>query len=351
MPDFRGASEVIREAITRRVFPGAVVEVGSPTRPVWQATFGSLTYEPAAAAVAADTIYDLASLTKVMATATVAMRAVEQGVLGLDDTIATHVEQWAGGDRAGVTIRDLLSHCSGLPGHRPLFQEAEGEDAFVRMICALPLEFAPRSQAIYSDLGFILLGCILGSGALFEHRFTAFLARAGAGEELAFRPPAKWRARIAPTEFDQWRGRLLVGEVHDDNCFAMGGVGGHAGLFGTASAVGAFARHVLQVLDGRAGGFSRASVVEFTTRRGDVPGSSRALAWDTMLPTSSCGTRMSARAIGHTGFTGTSLWLDPEAACYVALLTNRVHPSRTGDAITQVRPMFHDAVMEALGSV
>ena len=141
-----------------------------------------------------------------------------------------------------------------------------------------------------------------------------------------------------------------MGEVHDENCFAMGGVAGHAGLFGTASAVGAFARHVLQVLDGRAGGFSQASIVEFTTRRGDVPGSSRALAWDTMLPTSSCGTRMSARAIGHTGFTGTSLWLDPEAACYVVLLTNRVHPSRAGDGITQVRPAFHDAVMEALGS-
>ena len=351
MPDFRAASEVIREAITQRIFPGAVVEVGSPTQPVWQASFGSLTYDAAASAAARDTIYDLASLTKVMATATVAMRAVEHGALGLDDAVGAHVPHWAGSDRAGVTIRDLLSHCSGLPGYRPLFQEAQGEDAFARMICDLPLEFAPRSRAIYSDLGFILLGWILGRGTRFEDRFTAFWDRAGAGEELAFHPPATWRARIAPTEFDRWRGRLLVGEVHDENCFAMGGAAGHAGLFGTASAVGAFARHVLQVLDGRAGGFSQASIVEFTMRRGDVPGSSRALAWDTMLPTSSCGTRMSPRAIGHTGFTGTSLWLDPAAACYVVLLTNRVHPSRDGDGITQVRPAFHDAVMEALGSV
>ena len=349
MPDFRAASEVIREAIARRVAPGAVVEIGSPTQPLWQASFGALTYAADAGAVTADSVYDLASLTKVIATATIAMRLVEHGGLTLDDLVTTHVPQWVGNDRDDVTIRDLLTHCSGLPDHRPLFQQAEGEEAFVRMICDLPLEFAPRSRSVYSDLGFILLGCILGRGSSLEERFAAFWARAGAGEELQFRPPATWRQRIAPTEVDPWRGRLLVGEVHDENCFAMGGVAGHAGLFGTASAVGAFARHVLQVLDGRSGGFSQASVAEFTTRRSDVPGSARALAWDTMLPTSSCGTRMSARAIGHTGFTGTSLWLDPEAACYVVLLTNRVHPSRAGDGITQLRPAFHDAVMEALG--
>jgi CubicO group peptidase (beta-lactamase class C family) len=349
MPDFRAASEVIREAIARRVFPGAVVEVGSPTQPIWQASFGFLSYEPPAVAVAPDTIYDLASLTKVMATATLAMRAIEHGGLGLDDAVAAHISQWAGSDRGDVTIRDLLSHCSGLPGHRPLFLLAEGEDAFVQMICDLPLDFVPRSQAVYSDLGFILLGRILGRGASLDDRFAGFWARAGAGEELAFRPPATWRARIAPTEFDRWRGRMLVGEVHDENCFALGGVAGHAGLFGTAGAVGVFARHVLQVLEGRAGEFSHASIVEFTARRAGVPGSSRALAWDTMLPTSSCGTRMSARAIGHTGFTGTSLWLDPEGACYVVLLTNRVHPSRDGDGITPTRQAFHDEVMEAWG--
>ena len=349
MPDFRGASEVIREAIARRVFPGAVVEVGSPTQPLWRASFGSLGYEADAAAATPDTIYDLASLTKVIATATVAMRAVEQGGLALDDAVSTYLPQWSGGDRAGVTIRDLLSHCSGLPGHRPLFLLVEGQDAFVRMICELPLDFAPRSRAVYSDLGFILLGSILGRGASFEDRFARFWAGAGAGEELVFRPPSKWRARIAPTGFDTWRGRMLVGEVHDENCFALGGVAGHAGLFGTAAAVGVFARHVLQVLGGRAGEFSPPSILEFTARRGGVPDSSRALAWDTMLPTSSCGTRMSPRAVGHTGFTGTSLWLDPEAPCYVVLLTNRVHPSRDGDGITQVRPAFHDAVMQALG--
>jgi serine-type D-Ala-D-Ala carboxypeptidase len=345
MPDFRAASEVIREAIARRVFPGAVVELGSSTRPVWQAAFGTLTYDTGSTPVGLDSIYDLASLTKVLATATLAMRGVERGLLALDDAVAAHVPQWSGADRAGVTIRDLLSHSSGLPDHRPLFRDAEGEPAFVQMICGLPLEYVPGSRAVYSDLGFILLGSLVGQGSSLEDRFAAFWPQAGSGEELQFRPPVKWKPRIAPTEIDPWRGRLLVGEVHDENCFAMGGVGGHAGLFGTASAVGAFARHLLQVLDGRTGAFSRSSALEFTTRRTGVPHSSRALGWDTMLPTSSCGTLMSARAFGHTGFTGTSLWLDPEIGCYVVLLSNRVHPSREGDGISTVRAAFHDAVM------
>ena len=299
MPDFRAASEVIREAIARRVFPGAVVEVGSPTRPVWQAAFGSLTYDAGAAAVAGrhhlrPGVADQGHGDRHRRDARPSSRAC----WGSTTPSPRTCRNGPAPSSAGVTIRDLLSHCSGLPDHRPLFQEAEGEDAFVRTICALPLEYAPRSQRDLQRPRLHPAGLHPRAAApSLEHRFAAFWAQAGAGEELQFRPPAKWRARIAPTEFDPWRGRLLVGEVHDDNCFAMGGVAGHAGLFGTASAVGAFARHVLQVLDGRAGAFSRASIVEFTTRRGGVPGSSRALAWDTMLPTSSCGTRMSARAI------------------------------------------------------
>ena len=161
-------------------------------------------------------------------------------------------------------------------------------------------------------------------------------------------PPALWRGRIAPTEHDPWRGRLLIGEVHDENAAALGGIAGHAGLFGTAAAVGAYARHLLQVLDGRTGAVRRGTLEEFVSRRSDVAGSSRALGWDTMLPTSSCGSKMSARAFGHTGFTGTSLWVDPEKNVYVVLLTNRVHPSRENEAIKEIRPAVHDAVMGEL---
>jgi CubicO group peptidase (beta-lactamase class C family) len=170
----------------------------------------------------------------------------------------------------------------------------------------------------------------------------------GIFEDLQFKPPGGWRSRIAPTEFDAWRGRLLVGDVHDENAAALGGAAGHAGLFGTAAAVGQHARHLLQILAGRGGAFERATVETFVTKRAGIPGSSRALGWDTMLPTSSCGRRMSPRAFGHTGFTGTSLWIDPDRETYVVLLTNRVCPSRENDAIKMVRPAVHDAVMDAL---
>jgi CubicO group peptidase (beta-lactamase class C family) len=167
--------------------------------------------------------------------------------------------------------------------------------------------------------------------------------------DLQFNPPAAWTRRTAPARYSDVRQRVLLGEVDDDNAWALGGAAGHAGLFGTADAVGECARHVLQVLGGRIGAFGRDLLQAFIARRTDVPGSSRALGWDTMLPSSSCGTRMSATAFGHTGFTGTSLWIDPGRDVYVVLLTNRVHP-QPGDAaaITQVRRDVHDAVMSEL---
>jgi CubicO group peptidase (beta-lactamase class C family) len=174
------------------------------------------------------------------------------------------------------------------------------------------------------------------------------MTQMGGIQDLQFHPPELWRKRTAPTDVDPWRGRLLIGEVEDENTAALGGAAGQAGLFGTAAAVGECARHLLQILDGRVGVFTRRTLAEFISRRSDIPGSSRALGWDTMLPTSSCGTRMSARAFGHTGFTGTSLWIDPERDVYVVLLTNRVHPTREHNAIRAVRPAVHDAVMDAL---
>ena len=165
--------------------------------------------------------------------------------------------------------------------------------------------------------------------------------------EIRYRPPLAWQPRTAPTEVDSWRGRLLRGEVHDENAWTLGGVAGHAGLFGTAPAVGAFARLVLATVDRPTRLGSPTTFARFVTRS-TVPGSSRALGWDTMLPTSSCGTRMSARAIGHTGFTGTSLWIDPAADRYVVLLTNRVHPSREAKGFPPVRARVHDAIADAL---
>jgi CubicO group peptidase (beta-lactamase class C family) len=162
----------------------------------------------------------------------------------------------------------------------------------------------------------------------------------GGDADIRFRPPDSWLHRIAPTEDDPWRGRMVHGEVHDENAAALGGVAGHAGLFGSAAAVGSCGRWWM----------ARSAREPWATfiARGEVPGSSRALGWDTMLTTSSCGTRMSTAAVGHTGFTGTSLWIDFAQDYYVVFLSNRVHPSRAGDAMARVRPAVHDAVAEDL---
>ena len=345
---FTTARGVLARAVGTRAFPAAAVEVGDAYQPRWREAFGRLTYEAGAPPATLDTIFDLASLTKVIATAPLVMRQIERGRLALDDRVATLLPSWLGDDRAEVTLRDLLAHCSGLPAYAPLFRAHTGRAAFEQAIVATPLEYAPRTRSIYSDLGFMLIGFILEDIAPLPAQFDAMLRQMGGIQKLQFHPPAIWRSRLAPTSIDPWRGRLLVGEVEDENAAALGGAAAHAGLFGTAGSVGEYARHLLQVLDGRVGAFRADTLRTFITRRADIPGSSRALAWDTMLPTSSCGTRLTQRAFGHTGYTGTSLWVDPARGLYVVLLTNRVHPARGNDAIASVRREFHDAVIADL---
>ena len=347
MTDFETARQVILDG-TRTAFPAAAVDVGRHDRVLWQEAFGLLSHQPESPSTRLDTIFDLASLTKVLATTTVAMAAVDDRRLAVDDLVSRWLPEWRGQDRQTVTVADLLAHTSGLTAHLPFFRDHRGRAEFEHAICTLPLEYPPRSQSVYSDLGFILLGFLLedASGASLHAQFDELVTDHEWGE-LGFRPDFKIRDRIAPTEVDPWRGRLLVGEVDDENTWALSGVAGHAGLFGTASAVGRFAQTILQQARGDTPLARSETFRRFITRT-TVPKSSRALGWDTMLPTSSCGTRMSASAIGHTGFTGTSLWIDVEADLFVVLLTNRVCPSRANDAVLSVRPAFHDAVMAAL---
>jgi CubicO group peptidase (beta-lactamase class C family) len=348
MTAFEAAAARIARAIEERTMPAAVVEVGRTDGRTWRQAFGRLTYEPEAPAATEDTIFDLASLTKVIATATLCMRALEQGRLMPGTRVGDFLRDWRGVDREDVTARDLLAHCSGLTGYLPFYTDpaVRGRAAFERAICELPLEYAPRTQAIYSDLGFILLGCIL------EDAFRRPLADSFevvrsvfTSDILLFKPDLALKSRVAPTERDPWRGRLLVGEVHDENCWALGGVAGHTGLFGTAGAVGDFARAILATFASDSPLARRSTLERFATRTIDVRGSSRALGWDTMLPTSSCGTRLSRRAIGHTGFTGTSLWIDPVKDLYIVLLTNRVHPTRENNQLKAIRGEIHDAIL------
>jgi CubicO group peptidase (beta-lactamase class C family) len=341
-------AHLLARAIADKVTPCAVVEIGTPERPIRTFTAGHVSYAPDAPSATEETIFDLASLTKVLATALLAMQSVETGLLALEDRVADHVAAWNANDRSAVTIQDLLEHCSGLPAHRPYFETLAGEAAIVEAICHEGLESAPRAKAVYSDLGFILLGSILGGTRELPRRVATLLQQMAIVDPLQFVPPPQWRPRLAPTAIDPWRHRLLVGEVDDNNAAALGGCAGHAGLFGTASAVGAVARHLLQVLDGRTGVLQESTLVRCIRASQRVPGSSRALGWDTMRPGSSCGTRMSPRAFGHTGFTGTSLWIDPASRVYVVLLTNRVHPDRADRGIQPLRRAVHDAVMQEL---
>ena len=338
-------TQVVQDAIAARVFPGAVIEVGTSAAPLATVALGTLSYEADSSGVDRHTVYDLASLTKVLCTTTLALTLVEGGAVGLDDAVREWCPEWTGADRQSVTVRHLLEHASGLPAHRPYYERCRGRAAYEQAIAVEPLDYAPGTRSVYSDVGFILLGLILerAGGATLDAQFGRWRDTAlGAEVAARFLPPAAWRARVAPTEFDAWRGRPLCGEVHDENAAALGGVAAHAGLFGTAAAVGACARWWMDA--GR-----RSSVAAAFMRRGAVAGSSRALGWDTMLPTSSCGTRMSPSAVGHTGFTGTSLWIDPPRDSYVVCLSNRVHPSRDGDAMVRVRPAIHDAVADDLG--
>jgi len=347
---FGKAAAFLNSAVADGVSPAAVAEVGDRSGHLWRHSTGRLDIPIGQQPVNVDTVFDLASLTKVIAITTLAMQQVDSGTLDLDEPICDRLAEWRGSDRSIVTARDLLTHASGLTAHLPLYRDYKQRVDFEPAICHLPLEHPPRIRSTYSDLGFILLGFLLADThpkrATLATQFS-LLAQARHWGDLQYAPPAAWHSRTAPTEHDPWRGRLLVGEVHDENAYALGGVAGHAGLFGTVEAVGRFAQDILVGALGRPTLASARTIREFH-QRSAVPGSSRALGWDTMLPTSSCGKRMSKAAIGHTGFTGTSLWIDPEANCYVVLLTNRVHPTRTNNTILAMRPTFHNLIMAAL---
>ena len=358
MAEFQRTRRVVREAVRSGVTPCAVGEIGDAGGIVWQDAAGSLTGRPSAPNASLDTVFDLASLTKVLATTALTMRLVDAGALDLATRVADVAPRWRRADRSDVTVADLLAHDSGLPADAPLHRSCQTKQDFERAICSAPLTHPPRSASIYSDLGFMLLGFVLErvAGAALDGQFERMCeaiqafgggdaaARINASAEMSFHPPAAWHDRIAPTRPSP----ALPGVVHDENAAALNGVAGHAGLFGSARAVGSLARAMLRAVTGTEGGpvlASHETAARFVTRVG-TPGSSRALGWDTMLQTSSCGSRLSVRAFGHTGFTGTSLWIDPDAGLYFVLLTNRVYPEvRSADDIGAFRRAFHDAAM------
>jgi CubicO group peptidase (beta-lactamase class C family) len=347
--------DVLARAARAGDVPGGVVAVADAGEPLLLRAVGHAALLPRPSRATVDTVYDLASLTKVVCTTSLAMLAVARGRLDLDGPAAQLVPELAGRAKRAIRIRDLLAHASGLPAHRPFYERLTGRDALFDAPAAEPLEAAPRTRAVYSDLGFLVLGRALERAldARLDVLFAAEVARPLGVRSLRFidlarpgaRPALLRRHAVAPTQVRG--GRARRGAVDDDNAFAMRGVAPHAGLFGAARDVLAFGLALCRAWHG--GGFVPAEVVRGFCTRSAVPGSTRALGWDTPASTgSSVGTRFPRDAVGHLGYTGGSLWLAPARGLVVVLLTNRVHPSAANVAIRALRPALHDAVMADL---
>jgi beta-glucosidase-like glycosyl hydrolase/CubicO group peptidase (beta-lactamase class C family) len=349
-----GLDEVDRlldELVEEGAFPGGVVAVGHRGDLAHLHPFGRLSYDHDAAAVEANTIYDLASLTKVVATTTMAMILVDGGRLDLDEKVQDYLPLFRGPGKDRVTVRHLLTHSSGVDWWAPLYEELQGPEAYLQRIQAMDLAYEPGTDYKYSDLGMILLGEILQrvSGQPLDEFVRERVFEPLEMTDTLYRPGEDRLPRIAPTELDEWRGRMVRGEVHDENAFALGGVAPHAGLFSTA---GDFARFAQMLLNGGVLEHhrivSRDTVELFTRKAGDGE-STRALGWDTKSPEkSTAGSYFSPRSFGHTGFTGTSIWIDPDRELFLILLTNRVHPTRDNQLIRKARPAVADAVVNAL---
>jgi CubicO group peptidase (beta-lactamase class C family) len=343
---------VLDRALADSAFPGAIAVVGDARGGTVAHAVGRIDWAADAPAPEARTIWDLASLTKVVGTTSAILQLVGEAKVALDAKVQRYLPDWTGAGKDAVTVRHLLTHASGLPAWRPLYKEATDPASALALVLSTQLDGAPGAKYLYSDMNFILLGEITRrvSGQALDAYLAARVFGPLGMRDTRFRPPASELARIAPTEFDPWRQRKVRGEVHDENAFALGGVAGHAGLFSTAQDLGRLARAYLNggALDG-ARVFDAAALAQFT-RPQDTTVSRRALGWETPTGGNSAGHYLSRRAFGHTGFTGTSLWIDPERGLYVLLLTNRVNPTRQNTRIGGVRVALADAALRALGA-
>lgn len=352
---FAVAFDILRDAIARNAFPGAALAVAHRGKLLVSHGFGRFTYEDSAPTVARDTVFDIASVTKAIATTTMAMMLFEQGTLALDRPIAQMLPEFVSlspahqrSKREAVTVHMLLAHSSGLPAYEKLFEFAHDRKELLRAAMTTPLSATPGARAEYSDIGFILLGEILERIAgepLDQFSQREIFHRLGLARTW-FVPPLEMRTQIPPTENDRtFRKRIIQGEVNDENAWVMGGIAGHAGMFASAPDIATFAECLLQ----GGGPLLKGSTLSLFTRREDSPhGTSRALGWDTPSQPSSSGTRFAPTSYGHLGFTGTSLWVDPKRHLSVTFLTNRTWPDRSSQLIREVRPRLHDAIVEVI---
>lgn len=378
MSDLSVIQIALNRAVTDGVFPGAVLAVRCGDRPVSRFHAGHLSTVPPGSPVSTSTMYDLASLTKPLATVTALVLLMQKDSCRLGDRVADHLSECADASIGSATIRHLLTHSSGLPGWRGFYERlspdgaipsstgerAQAKQAILSLILSEAPVYERGTRSLYSDLGFIVLGLMVEriSRQSMNDYFLDHIVRPLGGPRIGFILPERLRAfsdsvgddtgGVAPTEVDRWRGRLLCGEVHDQNAAALGGEAGHAGLFGTADAVLTISGEWVRAYHGRAAILDRAMVQEFTRREKPEGCSSWALGWDTPSVPSSAGRHFAARSFGHLGYTGTSVWIDPVRELEVVLLSNRVHPSNRNEAIREFRPAIHDLVyQEFIGSI
>ena len=339
---------LLHAAIADSVAPGAALAVGRHGRLVHLTGYGRTDWNRAAPAVTARTMYDLASLTKVVATTTAAMILEEEGRLDLRKPVAEFLSAFGTPDKAAITVRSLLTHRSGM-ATAMLHREAKGRDQYLEKIIAHPMESEPGTRTRYSDFNMIVMQLVMEciTGRPLDEFLQARVFGPLGMHDTAFKPDAAMRPRIAPTEVQELRGGLVHGEVHDENAWAMGGVAGHAGLFSSARDLSILAQMLL------GGGEYRGvrilkpeTVARWSARQG--ADASRALGWDTPSEGSSAGEHFSAWSFGHTGFTGTSMWMDPRTDLFVILLTNRVNPTRRNLKVGPLRRNVADAVQAAV---
>ncbi len=349
--NFSEVENIINDAISDHAFPGAVVIVGKDGDIIFEKSFGHLTYEPNSPKVELSTMYDLASLTKVIATTTAAMLCIDKSLFSLDDPVSEFIPEFVSNGKEKVTIKNLLLHNSGLPAWKKYYNKNLSPSGILKDIYECKLQFVPGAKTLYSDLGMIVLGKVIEKAT--DKNLDEFCK-----EEIFnplemnntfFNPPDSVKDNIAPTELDNyWRMRLIKGEVHDETSSLLGGVAGHAGLFSTANDIGKFLEMIMS--EGR---FREKQIISketanlFTSKISAKD--ERLLGWDLKSESgSSAGEKFSKNSFGHTGFTGTSIWIDPVRNLFVVFLTNRVYPSRENKKIYKVRPLLHDAIIDVL---
>lgn len=349
--NFNQVDSVINNAIEVHAFPGAQILIWQDGNTLYDKSFGNFNYDSKSPKVTNKTIYDLASVTKVIATTTAAMICYDRKLFSLDDPVAKYIPEFGVNGKENITIKNLLLHNTGLPAWKKFYESCKNKEEVLKEIYSSELEYPTGEKTVYSDLGIITLGKIIEkvTGKSLDKFCKDEIFIPLKMNSTFFNPPDSLKQYCAPTEVDNyWRNKILQGEVHDETSAMLNGVAGHAGLFSTATDIAKLMAVLINkgMLDGKR--FIKQSTIELFTKRYSEQ-SSRALGWDTKSETgSSSGDYFSSNSYGHTGFTGTSVWVDPQRNLFVIFLTNRVYPTRNNSKISKVRPELHNAVIKSI---